>query len=105
MLRSSSSAALLQQKAREETVKVAQKTGATGLVYGAVAGVGSAVSATALTVARKIYPEYLDPISANIINEDPEYTCNVQAAIFFAKPVSRDMLRKEFEVLCNAFER
>lgn len=52
-----------------------------GFFFGIFSGLGAAVSGTALSVARRVYPEFLDPISANIINEDPEFVCNVHVAI------------------------
>jgi len=50
----------------------AQRLGLTALA----SSVGMVGWAGGLMVARKIHPQYLDPVSANQINRDPEFTMN-----------------------------
>jgi len=94
MLKSSSSAGLLRSASQASLVAVggaaanavagagAQSAGM-GLLTGVLSATGAAVSGTALRAARHIYPEFLDPISANMVNEDPEGVVNVHSCIEF----------------------
>merc|ERR1719321_2507842 len=50
----------------------AQRLGLTALA--STVGVGA--WGAGLALARKIHPEYLDPVSANQINRDPEFVMN-----------------------------
>lgn len=78
-----------------------RKSGMTALLS---AG-GMACYTTALGVARKWNPEYLDPVSANQINQDPNICMNVHAFLPFREQTSLDKVRDTFSVFPETYAR
>merc|ERR1719217_1803774 len=63
--------------AKSVVVAKAAQIGANRLGLTAIAGsVGMATWGAGLLIARKIHPQYLDPVSSNQINRDSEFVMN-----------------------------
>ena len=56
-------------------------------------------------IARSIYPQYLDPVSANQINQDPYRTMNVHALMVFHGQVTIEGVRTEIVNMFDVFSR
>jgi hypothetical protein len=79
---------------------LAVKTG----IAAAASSAGFAAWGSALLAARKVHPEYLDPVSSNQINQDPEYCMNVHALVTFAGQVKLEDVKDDFRFYVKHFD-
>lgn len=79
----------------------ARRLGITAAASTAAAGAWFA----GLAIARKVHPQYLDPVSANQINRDPEYVMNCHMVIPTYDVVQMDKFFKVFEFYVEKFAR
>lgn len=110
MKRSMSSREMLQRAGKEVAKSVivakAAEVGARRLGLGAAASTAAAGAWFAgLAIARRVHPQYLDPVSANQINRDPEYVCNCHMVIPTHDKVEFETLLKTFEFYVENFAR
>mmetsp|Transcript_80427 Transcript_80427/g.139594 ORF Transcript_80427/g.139594 Transcript_80427/m.139594 type:complete len:509 (+) Transcript_80427:88-1614(+) len=110
MKRSMSSREMLQRAGKEVAKSVivakAAEVGARRLGLGAAASTAAAGAWFAgLAIARRVHPQYLDPVSANQINRDPEYVCNCHMVIPTHDKVEVERMFKVFEFYVEKFAR
>jgi hypothetical protein len=92
--------------AKSVVVAKAAEAGARRLGLTALAsGAGAAVWGSSLGVARWLYPQYLDPVSSNQINRDPEYVMNCHILLPTCDVVSKEKTYEVFDFYCQKFAR
>lgn len=85
-----------------KTVQVgARRTGLTA----AASVAGTMAWGAGLVVARKLHPQYLDPVSANQINRDPEFVMNCHVLLQTKDTVKKEDIHATFEFYVQHFSR
>jgi len=109
MKRSSSREMLIKagkEVAKSVIVAKAAEAGARRLGLTALASTaGMAVWGSSLGVARWLYPQYLDPVSSNQINRDPEFVMNCHIVVPTADEVTKENAYATFEFYVQKFAR
>lgn len=108
--RSWSSREMLQKAGKEVAKSVvvakAAQVGAQRLgLTAAASSLGVGAWFAGLAIARRVHPQYLDPVSANQVNRDPEYVCNCHMVIPSYDQVQVENLYKVFEFYVEKFAR
>jgi hypothetical protein len=58
-----------------------------------------------MAFARRLHPDYLDPVSSNQINQDPEYCMNCHMLMFTDEVCTMEAIRTSFEFYVKNFPR
>jgi NRPS condensation-like uncharacterized protein len=85
--------------------KTAQWTARRVGITAAASTVGAATYAGALMLARKVHPQYLDPVSANQINRDPEFVMNCHIWMTTHESFSLQDLQETMQFYVDNFAR
>jgi hypothetical protein len=92
--------------AKSVVVAKAAQIGANRLGLTAIAGsVGMATWGAGLLIARKIHPQYLDPVSSNQINRDPEFVMNCHIIVKTKDTVKHEDVVETMEFYVKNFDR